>query len=87
MAEGSVTVTTAATLIIAANPGREELIIESDTALLWGISSSLVVTNGINLAANDLLTFSIDTRVYKGPVYGIVGSGTAHVHYVEILRQ
>uniref|UniRef100_A0A6H1ZBF0 Uncharacterized protein n=1 Tax=viral metagenome TaxID=1070528 RepID=A0A6H1ZBF0_9ZZZZ len=87
MAEGSVTVTTAATLIVAANPGREELVIESDTAFLWGITSSLATTNGINLAANDMLIFSTDARSYKGPVYGIVGSSTAHVHYVEILRQ
>lgn len=87
MAEGSATVTTAATLIVAANDRREELIVESDTDFLWGISSGLLTTNGITLPAGDLLVFSIEIRAYKGPVYGIVASSTAHVHYVEVLRQ
>ena len=83
---GNVSVTTSATEIVPANVARREIDIannSSSTTMYVGIDSSVTTSNGFpiyprqNRSKVDILT------TYKGPIYGIVASGTVDTRYWE----
>lgn len=82
----TVTVTTAATLILDANANRLSLILMnvSSGTVFIAQDTSLTTANGIALAQNAPFTEWIDeTKVYTGPYYGRVASGTSDMRYWE----
>ena len=86
MAYNTVTVTTSATLIVAANVQRVGLFISntSTTVKLYiGPDTSITTSNGIEIPAGGNLTEdSSGTSMYKGPIYGIAAS-SIDVRYWE----
>ena len=90
MAYNTVTITTTATLIIAANTNRIGLILVNTSAgtVYLADNNSVTTSNGIPLRENENLTEdSGGTKMFPGDIYGIVGSGTADVRYWERTRQ
>lgn len=89
MAYGAKTVTTSATLIIAANTNRIAfVIINTDTTnpVYLGMDSSVTTSTGLLL--NSGATFQEDSGakdLYKGDIYGISG-GSIDLRYWEITR-
>lgn len=91
MAYNTVTVTTSATLIAAANPKRQELIITNNsisTDIYIGQDANVTTANGLPLYANQTRERSRNGGTYGwlGPVYGICASGTADIRYWESER-
>lgn len=83
----AVTVTTAATLIIAANADRTSLYIQNSagdgTVLVLGEDTSLTELNGIEIADGGLVVEDMGHRLWKGPWFGIVGVGSIDVRVWE----
>jgi len=89
MAFNTVTVADTATLIIAANPYRQSLILvnSSSGAVYLGADNTVTIANGIPLLQDGSLTEdSGGTRMFMGDIYGIVASGTSDVRYWERIR-
>ena len=78
---GAVTVSTGATLIVAANNGRYDVIIvnNSSNTVYIGTANTVTTSNGIPILSNE----SIHFPEYLGPVYG-VASADSDVRYLEI---
>jgi len=77
----AISVTTAATSIIAANTARKGLIITNNgTVPVYLGIAGVTTANGIPLPAGASLTDDVTTDAW----YGIVASGTADVRVVEI---
>jgi hypothetical protein len=86
VAYGAVTVTTVATLILAANGKRLNSLIANNASqtVFLGPDSSVTTANGIPLQAGTMLKEDSGTeRVWTGDVYGIVAATTADVRYWE----
>jgi len=86
MAFNTVTVTTTATLIIAANAQRRNLTIvnTSLSAIVYiGPDATITTSNAIPLYQNQTRDQDKIAEGYQGDVYGIVGSSTADVRYWE----
>lgn len=80
---------TGATLIVEANTQRQSLLLynKGPIAVALGPDSSITTSNTIWL--NNASALSEDTggtKVYSGPYYGIVGSGTVDVRFWERTR-
>lgn len=89
MAYNTVTVTVAATLIVAANPQRQSLILVNtgSETLYVGPDSSVTAANGVAIIQNGTLTEdSGGTRMFMGDVYGITNANTTDVRYWERQR-
>ena len=89
MAFNTVTVTTTATEIVAPNTKRLSLIVfnSGDEVVYIGQDNTVTIANGIPLNLDSSLTEeSGGTKMYCGPIYGIVGSGTSDVRYWERIR-
>lgn len=78
---GQVTVGTTATLIRPTNLSRLDILVlnDSTTKVYIGSDDAVTIHNGIPIREGS----GIATDSYKGPIYGIVGSGTATVAYME----
>ncbi len=86
MGYNTVTVTTSATKIISANEKRRNLTIvnTSLTAPIYiGPDSSITTSNAIPLYQNQTRDQDRIPEGWQGPVYGIIGSGTADIRYWE----
>lgn len=85
MSYGTVTVTTSATLIVAANTQRRNLTVVNDgsSTIYIGPDSSITTANAIPLYGRQGRNQDKIEEGYQGPVYGIIGSGTADVRYWE----
>lgn len=86
MAYNSVTVTTSATLIVAANTKRRNLtVVNTDLSSIVyiGPDDSITTSNSIPLYQNQTRDQDRIPEGWQGPVYGIVASGTADVRYWE----
>jgi hypothetical protein len=84
---GSVTVTTAATLIVPANPNRKSVTVvnSSDATLMYiGPDSSITTANAQPLYENQTRDQEHISETWQGDIYGIVGSGTADARYWEV---
>lgn len=82
----NVSVGTTATLIVPSNAKRVSIIVENEGAseVFIGSDSTVTVANGVKLVVDGTLCEDTGgTRVYKGPIYGIVASGTADLRYWE----
>lgn len=82
----NVSVGTTATLIVPSNAKRTSLILENEgTAEVYiGKDNTVTTANGVKIVVDGTLCEDAGgTRVYKGPIYGIVASGTADVRYWE----
>lgn len=80
---GTKTVTTNATLIIAANPQRRNLtIVPVDGDIYIGPDSSITTANGIPLWGGSIRDQDKVPEGYTGDVYGIAGS-SIDVRYWE----
>jgi len=90
MSYAAISVTTSATLIVAANPRRQSLIISNtDTTnpIYVGSDANVTTSNGVLLAAGSTLTEDNGgSKVYCGDVYGIAGS-SINVRYWERTEQ
>lgn len=85
----TVTVSSTATLIIAANANRQELIITNNsvsTDIFIGIDSSVTSSTGLPLYANQSREKSRGFGTWLGPVYGITASSTADIRIWETER-
>lgn len=81
----TVSVTTAATLIVAANTGRRSLIIGHDGSakIYIGPDDSVTTSNGIPFYPAEKMVRDLIPEGYKGNVYGIAASGTQDIRYWE----
>ena len=80
MVYGAVSVTAAATLIIASTATRTGLIIQNNSAQDVYIGGDVVTTvNGIKLEPGDIY----ENQDWTGAVYGRVAAGTADVRYEQ----
>lgn len=90
MAYNAVTVTTTATLIVAANAARKDLNIvnfSNSTIVYIGPDELITTANTVPLYQNQGWGFKKEiSEHWKGPVYGIVASGTASVRYWEVTQ-
>lgn len=81
---GSASVTTTATLVVASNANRIEVVVCNDSAntVYVGLSSAITARNGIRLATGE----KYYTNNYSGAVYAIVATGVSAsvVTYAEI---
>ena len=88
MASGSATVTGTASVIVAANSIRHSVIIANpNAATLYIGDSNVTTTNGIPILQNG--TFEEDsggTKLWQGPIYGILATGSVTIPYWERLR-
>ena len=78
MAYNTVSVTAAATQIVAANSKRRSLYIvnKGDKTIYLGGDASVLSTTGIPLLLNGVLSEDDSgTRMYMGPVYGVCAAG------------
>lgn len=85
VAYNAVTVTTAATKIMAANPGRRGYIIANNSSqtIYVGPDASITTSNAIPIAVGSNITDSGDGDNFKSTWYGIVAATTADVRYME----
>lgn len=85
MAYAAVTITTSATLIVAANTKRRNLTIVSNSSSTAhiGPDDSITTSNAIPLYGRSTRDQDRIPEGWQGPVYGIVGSGTVEVRYWE----
>lgn len=90
MSYAAVSVTTSATLIVAANPRRQSLIItNTDTSakLYLGSDTAVTTSSGVEIGAGASLTEDNGgSKVYCGAIYGI-STGTISVRYWERTEQ
>jgi len=90
MSYSSISVTTAATLIVAANPRRQSLIITNTDAtnkLYLGSDSNVTTSTGVEIGTGANLTEDNGgSKVYCGDVWGI-STGTISVRMWERTEQ
>jgi len=80
---GQATVATTATVIAPARPGRKTItIVNGGTTDVYVGGAAVTTSTGFLLTGTKGAGFTVDT---EGPVYGIVGSGTQAVSYLETL--
>jgi hypothetical protein len=81
-AANQVSVTTAATLIVAARAGRRSvgIVNHGTTAVYLGPANTVTTSNGLLLTGTAGASVVLD---YSGNVYGIVGAGSQTVSYGE----
>jgi len=80
---GQATVGTTATMIAAARPGRKDIVIINHGTADVFVGGAVVTTGtGALLIGVKGAGLSITS---EGPVYGVIGSGTQPVSYVETL--
>lgn len=88
----AVSVTTAATVLVAYNSERIGLIIDNQGSqtLYIGTDSSDTTASGITLAAGDKMIFDFDGGAsqyfFQNGLWGIVASGTCDVRVMELVR-
>ena len=89
MSYGTITVTTATTLIIAANTKRKSLTLVNTSEALpvyIGPDASITDANAIPLYETQTRDNSkVISEGYLGPVYGITASSTVDIRYWEVL--
>ncbi len=86
---GTITVTSAATLIVAQNAKRQELMLTNNsvgTDIFIGPDSSVTSSTGLPLYANQTRERSRGFAIHLGDVYGITASGTADIRVWETTR-
>jgi len=91
MGYNTVTVASTATLIIAANTQRQQLILQntSDSGTVWiGPDDSITSANAVALYENQTKTNTKEIGYYLGDVYGITHAGkpNADVRYWEVIQ-
>ena len=89
MGFNTVTVTTTATKLVAANTLRESILLTqiTDTTIYVGPDDTVTSSNGFPLKQWDIMNENNSgTKVYMGDIYGIVDSSTADVRYWERTR-
>lgn len=81
----SVTVGTSATLIRALNNDRVSIQITNlDTETCYiGFDNSVTTSNGFPIDQFDTLSYT-GSDLYRGPLYGIVGTGTVDIRFFEL---
>lgn len=88
----AVSVTTAATQIVAANPNRVWLKIYNNEGqnIAWGDDNTVTFAGGMLLGDGKSLVWERTTEnedwFYTGAIFGIVGTGTADIRYHERSR-
>ena len=85
----NVSVGNTATLIIAANAARQELIITNNSVspdIYIGPDSSVTAVTGLPLYAGQTREKSRGFAIHLGDVYGITASGTADIRVWETTR-
>jgi len=83
---GNVTVTTAVTLIVAANTNRKEIEIVNNTqnsVIYIGTDTNVTASNGLPVYEYQSRGKSRGFGTYLGPIYGVVSSVEANVRYWE----
>ena len=87
MSYAAVTITTSATLIVAANTRRRNLTIVSNSSstIHIGPDDSITTSNALPLYGRSTRDQDLIPEGYQGDIYGIVGSGTAGIRYWEVL--
>ena len=85
----NVSVGNTATLIVAANSGRQELFITNNSTspdIFIGSDSSVTASTGLPLYAGQTRERSRGFSIWLGNVYGISASGTADIRVWETSR-
>jgi len=89
MAYGTITVTTSATVIVAANSARQKLHLvntEEGKVVFIGPDASITKSNAIPLYETQTRDDAKAFGFWLGPIYGIVEVGTADVRYWEVTK-
>lgn len=81
----TVTVTTAATQIVAANTERKGCIIvnTSNQTVFLGMDSSVTTATGLPVAANASFNNSGTNDAWRGAIFGVVSGTTADCRFWE----
>jgi hypothetical protein len=85
---GNVSVTSTATLILAANNERKgSLIVNNDAtvSMYIGMDANVTTSNGLPIGARSTFNNSGQNALWKGAIYGIVASGTVDTRYWEYI--
>ena len=85
----TVTITTAATLILAANINRHSFLLANTSSgtVFIGPRSDVTTSNGLPVLQNGTLSEdSSGTKLYQSDVFGIVASGTSDIRVWERIR-
>lgn len=79
---GTLTLTTSATRVLAANAKRRSLTIQNTSAVVVyiGYGAGLTTANGIQLQPGDTL----GEKVYTGAIYAMSASGSPALPYIEV---
>ncbi len=82
---GSVTVTTSPTLVMASRGRRQGYTIQnnSTSAVYYGPDENITTANTIFIPAGGYINMSDKKGMWRGTVYGVVASGTADVRFWE----
>lgn len=87
MIYGAVEVTTTATLLVAENCERKEIILtnnnDEDVVVYIGMDANVTVDNGTPFYGNQTRGHARGFGTYLGPIWGIVANGTCDVRYWE----
>lgn len=84
-AYNAVTITTAATLILGANPARKGMYFVNNSAqtIYIGPDASITTSNAVPIAAGATVFNSGEREAWRGPIYGIVAATIANARYWE----
>lgn len=82
-AYNSITITNVATLITAGKNFRRGTIIFNGgaSAVYLGMDSAVTTSNGLPLLSNATFFNNGYLDLWRGPIYGVVASGTADIRY------
>jgi len=82
---GSVTVTTTPTMILPGRGRRIGFIFQnrSGSEIFIGPDTSITITNTVSLLAGGYLNESAKVGLFRGPIFGVVDSGTAEIRFWE----
>lgn len=84
MQYGTTTITTSATQIIGSSRNRTGwMITNNGTAVIYvGFDTSVTTSNGMPIAEGEKFISNGD-KIWRGAIYGIVGTGTQNVRFQE----
>lgn len=86
-AYGNVSVTSTATLILGASPGRRGFIIFNNgaNAIFIGMDANVTTSNGVPIQPLDNYQ-EHGTDIWMGNIYGITSTGSADIRTWEVIQ-
>jgi hypothetical protein len=85
MTYGAISVASSATQIMGSNNGRKNFVIYNagSVDLFIAFDENVTTVNGMTVLPGSTYSSSGHPEIWRGPVYGVVSSGTTDVRYQE----